>query len=84
MQISRLFALTALGVVLATAVHAQGNRPDLTRPKDVVDRIRPVDPPIVSTGTVVQPLPRPPQQMPRGGSDIERMRRNPPPPPAKK
>jgi hypothetical protein len=84
MQISRLFALTAIGVVLATAVQAQGQRPDLTRPKDVVDRIRPADLPNVSTGTVVQPIQRPPQQMPRGGSDIERMRRNPPPSPAKK
>jgi hypothetical protein len=81
MQISRLFALTALGVVLATAVQAQGQRPDLSRAKDVVDRIRLPDPPSVSTGTIVQPIPRPPQQMPRGGSDIERMRRNPPPSP---
>lgn len=77
-------AIAALGLlVLATPAAAQSN---LNKAKGTVDNIRQADPPRVSTGTVVQPVQRPPQQMPSGGSDVSRMRTNPPPspPPTKK
>jgi hypothetical protein len=45
---------------------------------NTVNDIRQADPPSVSTGTVVTPQP-PVQQMPNGGSDVQRMRTNPPP-----
>ena len=74
----------ALALWFTTSVLAEGKRPDLTKPKDTVDRIRKADPPPVKKNTVVQPIERPKQQMPRGGSDVERMRKNPPPTPPKK
>ena len=70
-----------LVLCLATAAHSEGKRPDLTKPKDTVDRIRKADPPPVKKDTVVHPIERPKPQMPRGGSDVERMRKNPPPSP---
>ncbi len=84
-----LISLAALAVAMSSPVWAKDavkdkdRSIDLTRAKDVVDRIRLPDPPVVSTGTVVVPIQRPPQQMPTGGSDIHRMETNPPPPPGK-
>ena len=83
MQISKLLPLTMFVLVLTTAAYAQDKRPDLKPAEDLVGKIRLPDLPVVSTGTIVQPIAPPPQQMPRGGSDIERMRKNPPPPPQK-
>jgi hypothetical protein len=76
-------AIAVLGLLaITTPAAAQSN---LNKAKGTVDNIRPADPPSVSTGTVVQPIQRPPQQMPSGGSDVTRMRTNPPPsPPTKK
>jgi len=62
------------------ALAEQGRNNNLDKAKGAVDNIRQADPPQVSTGTVVTPQ-APVQQMPRGGSDVTRMRTNPPPPP---
>ena len=59
------------------AAQAQNN--NLGKAKGTVDNIRQADPPQVGTGTVVTPQ-APVHQMPRGGSDVTRMRTNPPPP----
>lgn len=83
MRTATLLIATMLTLTAASAANAQ-NRDrsiDLRRAQNTVDAIRLPDPPRVSTGTVVQPIARPPQQMPRGGSDIRRMRENPPPSP---
>lgn len=72
---------TAAVVLAATAANAQNTNTNLNRAKNTVDNIRQADPPKVSTGTVVQPIARPPQQMPTGGSDVHRMKTNPPPSP---
>jgi hypothetical protein len=76
-------ALTSaiLALWFTTAALAEGKRPDLSKPKDTVDRIRKADPPPVKQNTVVHPIERPKQQMPRGGSDVDRMRKKPPPSP---
>jgi hypothetical protein len=74
----RLVYAAAVSVALATAAHAQSG--GLNKAKNTVDNIRQPDPPQVSTGTVVQPIPKPPQQMPRGGSDLK-VKPPPPPPP---
>jgi hypothetical protein len=78
-----LISLAALAVAVSSPVWAKDKdqKAELTRAKDVVDRIRLPDLPVVSTGTVVVPIQRPPQQMPTGGSDIHRMKTNPPPSP---
>jgi hypothetical protein len=84
-----LISLAALAVAMSSPAFGPAWAKDkdrsieLTRAKDVVDRTRLPDPPVVSTGTVVVPIQRPPQQMPTGGSDIHRMKTNPPPPPGK-
>jgi hypothetical protein len=75
-------AIFALTMVLTTTAFAEPARPDMKKPKDTVDRIRKPDPPPIKDNTVVRPE-RPKPQMPRGGSDVERMRKNPPPPPPK-
>lgn len=74
-------AMLTLTAVSAADAQNRDRRIDLRPAQNVVDAIRLPDPPRVSTGTVVQPIARPPQQMPRGGSDIRRMRENPPPSP---
>jgi hypothetical protein len=83
MQGQKLLSLTSAILVLcfATAVLGEGKRPDLSKAKDTVDRVRKADPPPVKNNTVVQPIERPKPQMPRGGSDVERMRKKPPPSP---
>jgi hypothetical protein len=71
---------TAFALCLTATVLAQnGNINDAT---NTVSNIRPADPPVVSTGTVVTPQ-APVQQMPNGGSDVQRMRTNPPPSPGR-
>jgi len=79
-----VLVLAVTGTASAKDAAANKDRSiDLSRAKDVVDRIRLPDPPTVSTGTVVVPIERPPQQMPSGGSDVHRMKTNPPPSPTK-
>ncbi len=78
---TKLVLAMATVLLAATAAHAQNTKANLDRAKNTVNNIRQADPPKVSTGTVVQPIARPPQQMPRGGSDIHRMKTNPPPSP---
>ena len=72
--------VVVLGLLLTTLAQAESN--NLNRAKNTVNNIRQADPPTVSTGTVVTPQ-RPVQQMPRGGSDVHRMKTNPPPSPGR-
>ena len=77
----RFLLVLAILVSGSLAAATQGQNNNLGKAKGTVDNIRQADPPQVSTGTVVTPQ-APVHQMPRGGSDVTRMRTNPPPPPA--
>ena len=69
-----LVSLAALAVAMSSPVWAKDpvkekdRSIDLTRAKDVVDRIRLPDLPVVSTGTVVMPIQRPRSKCPQGAA----------------
>jgi hypothetical protein len=70
----------ALALCLTATVLAQNG--NINNATNTVNNIRQADPPAMSTGTVVTPQ-APVQQMPNGGSDVQRMRTNPPPSPTR-
>src|SRR5258708_298804 len=78
----RLQTLSATALALGLPERVLAKNGNTNKATNTVKNIGQADPPAVSTGTGVTPQP-PVQQMPNGGSDVQRMRTNPPPSPTR-